>query len=697
MRAEPSILRCRELPSHRYQRFSIKHVTSPTVRRKLHLLPLLRQHGFLIKMESLNQRDIHSYNYAALEPDEIRLLKVLPGSNDDLISVMLEHSSLKSLPKYHAVSYVWGTDFHPSPVLVHGYPVTITSNLHAALWEFRRRGSTTDLDFTKIEVWIDALCINQHDSVERAAQVELMGSIYKQSLMLIVWLGAETATSRDAFSAMTRYREIYHSSRVREATEVNEFDRSPKISRKEWRCLGDLYENTYFSRCWVLQEYILGGYLSSTMFFCGSQSAPSLIALLAEMWCNWEEIAAEDVTTEDLCPSCSMAVCHRQRVFLGTDQKFISDHDGQAESSGGREDILQGLVMIQSFQEATNPKDKVYSILGLAREMGLLEADLDGLLVDYTASVESVFSSCVRAIIKMSKRLNILGAACRTTRSLHVKRSWTPDWSQRMPVNERSVVPLTFPRSLRQKASLDVDCIYSFATDLSTLTIRGFSLGMAVHIPLTGKSYEEPFLFEDRVRTAVSFLAQSSKARKQSLWSTLAAFLIADSLSWENDAPREITVDSDKRESWSVKLEQWFDSAHPAYVAKASMFFWNFASKRDLAQHPDDEIIDALDNMFCKLTHADSRFIAENGHIGQCNLHLRSWEDGKEITVTGSRARVGDLLCVILGCANPLILRPAGNGQFLLISEAWVPSIMYGEAMEELKLGQWKLQDFELC
>jgi len=40
-------------------------------------------------------------------------------------------------------------------------------------------------------LWIDALCINQSDNVEREIQVPLMGSIYTNARHVIVWLGLE--------------------------------------------------------------------------------------------------------------------------------------------------------------------------------------------------------------------------------------------------------------------------------------------------------------------------------------------------------------------------------------------------------------------------------------------------------------------------------------------------------------------------
>lgn len=57
--------------------------------------------------------------------------------------------------------------------------------------------------------------------------------------------------------------------------------------------------------------------------------------------------------------------------------------------------------------------------------------------------------------------------------------------------------------------------------------------------------------------------------------------------------------------------------------------------------------------------------------------------------------RPGDLVCIILGCAMPMLLRPF-DGYYELHQEVYVPGIMHGEAMTALDEGKMTLQDFEL-
>src|SRR6266480_5869272 len=113
-----------------------------------------------------------------------RVLHLRPASqyNDDLIC----HFSIISLDdtviQYEALSYVWGIQMHNDRVLVQGEPIKVTENLYIALQNMR---------FTDQErvLWIDALCIDQFNTEERAFQVSLMSSIYKRARNVVIWLG----------------------------------------------------------------------------------------------------------------------------------------------------------------------------------------------------------------------------------------------------------------------------------------------------------------------------------------------------------------------------------------------------------------------------------------------------------------------------------------------------------------------------
>lgn len=58
-----------------------------------------------------------------------------------------------------------------------------------------------------------------------------------------------------------------------------------------------------------------------------------------------------------------------------------------------------------------------------------------------------------------------------------------------------------------------------------------------------------------------------------------------------------------------------------------------------------------------------------------------------------SRVCPEDFVCILVGASVPFILRPHGDG-YILMSEAYVHGLMYGEVIEGLEAGesQWKLE-----
>jgi hypothetical protein len=105
---------------------------------------------------------------------EIRLIELLPGEEEDPISCVFHRRALGSSNlEFRALSYTWG---NPSPtftILID----TLAFNIRQNLWLFlcgERRCKRTGF------IWIDALCIDQSNAMERNHQVALMKEIYSQ-------------------------------------------------------------------------------------------------------------------------------------------------------------------------------------------------------------------------------------------------------------------------------------------------------------------------------------------------------------------------------------------------------------------------------------------------------------------------------------------------------------------------------------
>lgn len=129
---------------------------------------------------------------------EIRILDILPYTNagpQASIQCDLRVVALCERPVYDALSYRWGDPESKRCIQVDRTKTLVTANLYMALRRLRRKDETRT-------IWIDQLCINQDDKVEKAVQVRLMGDIYSNCTQCLIWMDeiADTIPLCDAES-----------------------------------------------------------------------------------------------------------------------------------------------------------------------------------------------------------------------------------------------------------------------------------------------------------------------------------------------------------------------------------------------------------------------------------------------------------------------------------------------------------------
>ena len=161
-----------------------------------------------------------AYKYEALRPasqadGEFRLLTLLPGPRGSQICCTLQHASFQHNAKYEALSYTWGnlklandlkgclSPLKGDPASTHsihlnGCAATITYNLEGALQQLRS-------DSAKRVLWVDALCINQADLLEKSEQVKAMAKIYHGASRVVTWLGEQDEFVDLAFDTLEQF------------------------------------------------------------------------------------------------------------------------------------------------------------------------------------------------------------------------------------------------------------------------------------------------------------------------------------------------------------------------------------------------------------------------------------------------------------------------------------------------------------
>jgi len=146
-----------------------------------------------------------SYTYQSLAKHQIRLLRLDPGRDEDIIEGSLEIVGLRDSPAYEALSYEWGLPDKSREAIIDGSVIPITESLFRALQDLRLRNGKSRV------LWADAICINQDDIDERQHQVSVMGAIYRQASRVITYIGPETDDSTDGIRLATKLMRFQYS------------------------------------------------------------------------------------------------------------------------------------------------------------------------------------------------------------------------------------------------------------------------------------------------------------------------------------------------------------------------------------------------------------------------------------------------------------------------------------------------------
>lgn len=127
------------------------------------------------------------FTYSSLDTsvDGIRLAILQPTHiSSAMVYCRLVHVAFGEIPKYEALSYTWGSEVSKNAIVIDGRTFMVGNNLWGALFWLRHR-------LEERWLWIDAICINQADILERNQQLRIMPHIYARAQTVLVWLGTE--------------------------------------------------------------------------------------------------------------------------------------------------------------------------------------------------------------------------------------------------------------------------------------------------------------------------------------------------------------------------------------------------------------------------------------------------------------------------------------------------------------------------
>ena len=117
----------------------------------------------------------------------IRIFTLLPGRWSSSIHCLLLSVTLDDNATYETVSYAWGDPDDRETILIENVEIEIPRSLEAALRHLRQPTKA-------IQLWADAICINQQDHEEKAHQISMMGDIFRRCKSTYIWLGTPSTS-----------------------------------------------------------------------------------------------------------------------------------------------------------------------------------------------------------------------------------------------------------------------------------------------------------------------------------------------------------------------------------------------------------------------------------------------------------------------------------------------------------------------
>jgi hypothetical protein len=323
----------------------------------------------------------------------------------------------ENFASFEALSYCAGDAEDTQSIQLNGVDYNVFASLGAAL--SRLQTSEPRL------LWIDQVCINQSDSAERATQVQLMRDIYIAAAAVVIWLGNQEHNRLGMWLAEELY-EFYENLLVtiphtphRDAREEQrkDFLGTEKLAVEEaghyfWTQLleqeklvdlaafSQICQSCWWRRCWVQQECIVSRVCQ--VFWGESQLRWEAIGKVMEIVFKlgvrlktpefYQLVDDEERSLVDII------------VGLGGLAEAHSIFQQQEHFKKNYPLGLRELLFVNRALECGDPRDKVYSVIGLA--------DPDcGITPSYQAANTTVatFTAAVKAIILQDQNLNILG------------------------------------------------------------------------------------------------------------------------------------------------------------------------------------------------------------------------------------------------------------------------------------------------
>jgi hypothetical protein len=573
-------------------------------------------------------------------------------------------------PKYDAISYVWGKPSKQDcEIILDGKLFKVSSRVHMILQRQSSSGSRY--------VWIDSICIDQkNNKAEKDAQIGKMRQIYQHAQHVYIHL-VENSNDWLAVDCLLELLQMRKFGKKFLSAYVSEM-----MTRKvpnSWvtlriNALLDLLSNEWFTRVWVVQEFIAA---RIPLFFYGDhliewQHILEILEIMSDsenqqihvLLRYYGEKAAQRFNYIPLMLAERMQKC-RMLYLLG-----------------GRLHLHRTLLHFY-FSMATEPKDKIIALIGITDATSSISQRLiDHRTSDYDRSI--MLATCLR---ESGDILEVLGLA--GLRSESNLPSWIIDWTKpplRRPLSERGEIhpPYAASRLPKQDTFLGNN---SRELKLHGTTVdRIFELSSASPCcdPDEVSLYSNPEVINeilkllDEVEVLTTYLPDRytpSESMDQSLTEAISRTLQGDCANGLRPAPDECKdyLSSTKRFHAAMKPKFPYDMGNFTEISQQ-----HFGDRHQLSK--DYAVILSAQHLLGDFPGPWSwRFcVTETGLIG----------------MVPREAQKGDVICVMDGASVPFVLRQSTDSMrvpstYQLVGESYIHGMMDGECSSLKIASQW--------
>ncbi len=554
------------------------------------------------------------HQFAPLDPGRIRILRLHPGQPGDPIRCDRLVASLQHPPAYKYLSYIWGDASERESITVASDSCMVTKNLAIALWAIRRQNLT-------LTIWVDALCINQEDVMERNSQVLLIPQIVQGASETIVWLGLSTEDSDFAMDFVGRYDEFI----------TKGLEGSAILALKQ--ALISLFTRPWWSRVWVVQEAILS---KSVVAICGSSSTPF------EKFVGLRNFQPSQESSRDF-----QSLIQPVADMPFGDVLWLWDQLN-TEVLNGTATLLSIMIAIRRLHCA-DARDKVYAPLGLCRENG------SSISVDYNKTYSQVYKEAMQLFLLNEDIFPLYIIEEHLPTQISDLPSWVIDWS--IPPVPRTgfafdgkgprrayrsgAFPGGFNQLLRiaEKPPDNEYFIFREGIQLDTISQVGEPFGLAGTNTATLELCCSQWWRLYRAGLNDVFL-HDPRAQER-----FCRTLVANRLENFVEEPTKAFLQD---------FESWLESLH------------------EIPSLPPDNTIDRLNGrlnaLICRSCSSRKFAVTRRGYQ----------------TLVPEKAQSGDAIVVLVGGDVPFVMRPCG-GDYILVGEAYVDGFMNGEALDNIE------------